>query len=401
MVPSDAMDPLAALEAAYLAARDARDRLDVARATGVPEDASALERAAAEAERAARDALAGLETALGEGAILQPDDERALAAIRHGFGTALGPETALPVAPEASPAECSDGAATAAAIAEGGATLHRRLEACYGAVAGALSVRGGAETLTRPQVLARLATEPDPAARRGLFLALEPLWRAVDGDGGDRSPYQALVRESAARWAGAPPDRRQRVGARPPGRRGRVVGGGDARRLARRGRGAARARGEPPVEPWDWWWVAGEADRTLRPSSPRAPVRRHAPRPRGLGADLDALGVRFDTVPRPGRPPLPVAFTTFGARPVRTGEGTWSPGSRPSSRRTSTAAWAADRARPRGGARDPHRGDPDAPGVRGLARFGRPDRGARGAHRPRRQRAGLAAPLAARRPAGR
>ena len=74
-------------------------------------------------------------------------------------------------------------------------------------------------------------TEPDAAARRRLFLALEPLWRTVDGDGGDGSPYRRLLRSSAARWAGARlPDRGQRRGARDVA--GRVRG--DAPRHPRR-----------------------------------------------------------------------------------------------------------------------------------------------------------------------
>jgi hypothetical protein len=45
-----------------------------------------------------------------------------------------------------------------------------------------------------------------------------------------------------------------------------------------------------------------------------------------LAADLDELNVRLDLTARPGRPPVPVAFTTFGARPHRRPDGTWSPG---------------------------------------------------------------------------
>ena len=89
----------------------------------------------------------------------------------------------------------------------------------------------------------------------------------------------------------------------------------------------ARARGEPPIEPWDWWWRAGEAERTLEAHLPLERVfdinrRVHD----ALGADLDALDVRLDTTPRAGRPAVPVAFTTFGARPRRRPDGTWSPG---------------------------------------------------------------------------
>ncbi len=89
----------------------------------------------------------------------------------------------------------------------------------------------------------------------------------------------------------------------------------------------AARRGEPPIEPWDWWWRAGEADRALNAALPLNRVfeinrRVHE----ALGARLDALGIRFDTVPRPGRPPLPVAFTTFGARPHARADGSWDPG---------------------------------------------------------------------------
>jgi hypothetical protein len=45
-----------------------------------------------------------------------------------------------------------------------------------------------------------------------------------------------------------------------------------------------------------------------------------------LGADLDALRVHLDITPRPARPPVAVAFTTFGARPHRRPDGAWDPG---------------------------------------------------------------------------
>jgi hypothetical protein len=89
----------------------------------------------------------------------------------------------------------------------------------------------------------------------------------------------------------------------------------------------ARARGEPPIEPWDWWWRAGEADRALRPALPLGRLfELNEMIHRSLGADLDALGVVLDTTPRLGRPPVPVAFTTFGARPHPRADGTWDPG---------------------------------------------------------------------------
>jgi asparagine synthase (glutamine-hydrolysing) len=45
----------------------------------------------------------------------------------------------------------------------------------------------GSASLDRLTVLARLATEPDAGARRTLFESLEPVWRSIDGDGGDEN----------------------------------------------------------------------------------------------------------------------------------------------------------------------------------------------------------------------
>ena len=91
----------------------------------------------------------------------------------------------------------------------------------------------------------------------------------------------------------------------------------------------AARRGEPPIEPWDWWWRAGEADRALNAALPAQPRGRDQPRgsTRPSAPDLDALGIRFDTdaasravrrSPSPSR--------TFGARPHRRADGSWDPG---------------------------------------------------------------------------
>ncbi|MEW6223060.1 MAG: hypothetical protein AB1627_00375 [Chloroflexota bacterium] len=317
---------LAAVEAAYLRARDARDRLDVARATGEPPDAGPLEAGAAAAEAAVRVAMAELDATPGAEDARSAEDRRALAAMRAGIESALGEAGGLSVTPSIPAEACADGAAWAAAIETGGDVLHRRLEGCYGAVAGALRAEG--EALTRPQVLARLATDPDPAARRRLFGALEPLWRTVDGDGGERSPYRALVRESASRWAEgqSPIEANARaLGVTAAEIEAWAVGTLEAWREAVAA--PAAARGEPPIQPWDWWWRAGEADRGLRASLPLDrlfALNREVHR--GLGADPDELAIRLDVTPRPGRPPVPVAFTTFGARPYRRADGSWDPG---------------------------------------------------------------------------
>lgn len=320
-------DRLAEIEADYLAARDARDRLDVARARGESEEPAALASmaaGAAKAEAALRANLATLTTA--DETALEAEDRRALAAIRAGIATAFAADAGLPVAPAIALERCEDAGAWQIAMEAGGDVLRDRLDACYATVADALRVDG--VRTTRPRILARLATEADPAARRRLFLALEPLWRVVDGDGQDRSPYRALVRESAARWTGGASPiaaNARSLGVSVADIEGWVMATLEAWRNAV-AMPAARA-GEPPIEPWDWWWSAGAADRALAAALPMDrvfAVNREVYT--ALGADLESLRVRLDTTPRPERPAVPVAFTTFGGRPHRRAGGSWSPG---------------------------------------------------------------------------
>ncbi len=326
-------DRLALLERAYLAARDARDRLDVARARGEPAGRRDLEAAASDTERAVREALAAFEAGGQSDGELGRDEEpardedrRALAAIRAGIDTALSEEAGLPVTPREALASCEDERAWSRAMAAGGETLRRRIETCYAAAAE--SIRVGDWTLTRLQVLGRLAAEGNAAERRRLFLAMAPLWRAVDGDGSEPSPYRSLVRESAAAWhTGRSPIA---ANAEALGVTGRTIEAWALALLAA-WRAAVvepgRVAGEPPVEPWDWWWRAGTAQRSLQQALPRGDLVRlnrsvHA----SLGADLDELGIVLDLDARPSRPSVPVAFTTFGGRPHQGVDGTWSRG---------------------------------------------------------------------------
>jgi hypothetical protein len=315
-------DSLAALEAAYLAARNARDRLDVARVTGDPPDTASLE---AEAARAIGEVRAGLDAIDAPGAgDPAPDeaDRRAIEAMRAGIEAADA--YLLPGAPADDPAE------RAAAGVEDDAddldTLARRLEGAYAAAATALPFDGA--VLSRRQVLMRLASEPGPERRRDLFVALEPLWRAVDGDGGPGSPYRELIERSAERW---------RTGASPVAANARALGvaADDIEAWAVETLAAWRravvapalAAGRLPIEPWDWWWIAGEAHRGLSPSIPPG-VGLEITRAvyASLGADPDALGIRFDLAPHAGRAPVPVAFATFDGRPHRRPDGSWSTG---------------------------------------------------------------------------
>ena len=172
----------------------------------------------------------------------------------------------------------------------------------YGSAAS--RIRFGAETMDRLTALGRLGTEPDPAVRRDIFEAMAPIWRAVDGDGGDDSPYRRLIRASAARWAphGSTIEANAvALGLEP----------GAAEDTFRAILAAWReVMGPDEVEPWDYRYAVGAASRQL---DARAPQDRlltlNDDYLATLGAAPRELGIRYDVLPRDGRPYVPVAFT--------------------------------------------------------------------------------------------
>ena len=320
---TEAAERLAELEAAYLEAREARDQLDVAKATGLTaetEAVAALEQRAAAASATVHERLDRFPADLVT--VLAPHDRRALDAMRAGIAAADASE--LPIGVASDPEAADDPAGWRAAIEARGDVLQRRLEATYTTAAGALDV-GDGRTLTRPEILERLGSEPGAGRRRRLFLALGPLW-AVNGDDAGGSPYRAYVADVSGAW------RAKHDGADgDPGlglRRSEIEAWAMA---ALEGWKAAvvdpsRASGEPAIEPWDWWWRAGDAQRAIGRIGLDEAMRVNRASFASLGADLDELHVRLDLTARPGRPPVPVAFTTFGARPHLRADGTWSPG---------------------------------------------------------------------------
>ena len=165
-------------------------------------------------------------------------------------------------------------------------------------------IRAGNETIDRLTALARLGSEPDPAARRAIFEAMEPVWRSVDGAGDGASPYRRLVRASAARWAthGSTIEANAVALGMVPGKAEETF-----KSILQIWRDVM---GPAEVEPWDYRYVVGAAGRRL---DRLVPQDRLLPLNQAylatLGADPDALGIRYDVLPRPGRPVIPVAFT--------------------------------------------------------------------------------------------
>jgi hypothetical protein len=268
----------AALDDAERAFRDWRtlaDRCDVTEARGAATDldGTLLVRLAERRDLARKAARAMLEAPIEPRA----EDAAALAAMRETLGA--------PVTADADAAR-------------------EALYATFGQAASKLPFEG--ETLDRLTILGRLAREADRERRRRLFFALAPVWRAVNGDGSATSPWRRLLPESARAW-------RERGSPADAGIRGLGVEPAAMEAWLLRLLEAWRDHVAVPGEPWDWWYAAGHASRTLSPAIPRERLRAindayHA----ALGAPPEAIGIRYDLDPRPGK--TPVAFTTYGSR---------------------------------------------------------------------------------------
>ncbi len=195
-------------------------------------------------------------------------------------------------------------------------SLRGRLYRCYGWAQS--HVRVGGDTLDRLTILGALGHTADAERRRELFLALDPVWRSINGNNTAESPYRRLI---AA-------ERGPRTGGRLPSLSQAEASGLEPDSLEQwltvllttwR-----RAMPDTLVEPWDWYYAMGSLSRVLSPRVPRTRLLRiNAELYRSLGADVERLGIQYDTEPRDGK--TPVAYTTFGARPRRM-NGRWQSG---------------------------------------------------------------------------
>jgi hypothetical protein len=186
--------------------------------------------------------------------------------------------------------------------------LIERVYADFGRAAGRIAFEG--ETLDRLTILGRLASEPDPARRKRLFDALEPVRASIAG------PYPELVRARVATWEVPPFEAAAaRWDIAPATLEAWLISVLTAWR---------DAQPEGEVEPWDLAWSWGEADRVLARALPKDRMIATAVRyVADLGAPVDELRIELDLQPREGKDP--VAFTDFVTRPRLTG-GSWSEG---------------------------------------------------------------------------
>jgi hypothetical protein len=288
--------PLTLAEEAYASLRALGDGIALAQARAVSrtEAGETLDQAVTRWPQA----RARLEAALARLPTEAGTDARAVAEMRR----ALAAELASAPEPEVQAAQPDCGYDPASLDLE---ALTARVYACYGHAASNISLDG--KTLDRLTVLGLLGTTEDPAQRRRLFLALEPVWRSVNGDHGPGSPYRRLLalRARDPKLArGLLESKAAELDLEPAALEAWIVAILEAWRGTLSG---------PPREPWDHYFGNAAASRALGPRIARGDLERlNARFYRDLGADPVQLGVRYDLEPRPGK--TPVAFTNFGRR---------------------------------------------------------------------------------------
>jgi hypothetical protein len=177
--------------------------------------------------------------------------------------------------------------------------LSAALESCFTEIANNLEFEG--ERIDRVAALGRLHTVEEPERRKALFMAFEPLWRAVNGQNERDSAYRRLIAMSA-KAESSPIDAAARtIGMNAPQLEQWLV------RILETW---SEATAGESLEPWDYRYASGAADRALAGRIQLAEMLAIDHRYyRDLGADLDALGVVYDLAPRAGK--SSVAYADF------------------------------------------------------------------------------------------
>jgi hypothetical protein len=227
---------------------------------------------------------------------LSASDARALMLIHKGVGSISAGQTS-----PAHKAHCKDAQAHDLKMAD----LRSALYACFQELGNNLEFEGA--RVSRVSALDLLTQIPEPERRKSLFMAFVPLWKAINGNNDPESPYRRMIAQSAADAAknGSPVDEAAKtLGVQTAQIETWLVQILDAWR---------DASSNEQVEPWDFRYLAGQADRLLANAIPRESLLPITQRYyKDLGADLKQLGILYDLNPRPAKAPL--AYTDFVVR---------------------------------------------------------------------------------------
>ncbi len=301
-----ARDPLADAEASFLAF------LDAANAAGAIESGLYAEyegRDLSAWQALERQHRAELTARLGavNTARLGADDANALTAMRRTFR-----DYAEETAPGGTAPTCADASDPDA----GFAALTGALAACFRELGNQMPFEGG--TISRGTALQLLHDIEEPERRRAVFDAFSPLWQALNGNNEPDSPYRRAIRLAAedAKSGGSYIDQAAHALG---------VTHADVERWLLEMLEAWRVANDPqPIEPWDFRFSIGEANRLLAdriPPGALLPLNQRYYL--DLGANLESLGVVYDLAERPDKSAL--AYCDFLVRGRYEPDGTWRP----------------------------------------------------------------------------
>jgi hypothetical protein len=300
--------PLAPTEALFLEFLDAANAVDFIN-SGMVADYEGRALASWDAQRAERHKALIASIAAIDERRLPREDIAALAAIRVTLADYGDPSPAVVNAPDS--LACKD--RNNKDLGYDG--LSAALSACYREIGNVLKFED--KTIDRGSALGLLGDIEEPQRRKALFDAFLPLWTALNGNDEPDSPYRRLIqlasREAATDGSGV------EAAARAIG-----VSVRDVERWLVQILEAWR-KASPPgmVEPWDFRYAIGEANRRIAPHFPDTEILAVDQRfYRDLGVDLVKLGVVYDIDDRPDKSPL--AYTDF-LRRGRYVNGAWQP----------------------------------------------------------------------------
>jgi hypothetical protein len=245
-----------------------------------------------------------LESLPGSG--LSSGDTRAIAAMRKQMKAFTGGGALFSPA-----AKCQDAARKDIAYPD----LKSALVACFVEIGNSLNFEGS--KINRVSALDLLHETSDPSRRKAVFFAFVPLWQAINGNNEPDSPYRRMIAGASAQAAknGSEIDNAARdIGIDPAEVERWLVQILDAWR---------ESSGDTMVDPWDFRFEAGQADRLLGTYIPRESLQPINQRYyRDLGADLEQMGTLYDLSPRPKKAAL--AYTEFVTH-GRMVNGAWRP----------------------------------------------------------------------------
>jgi len=296
--------PLAGVEARFLEYLDAVGARDYVESGAVAEyegrDAEAWSAHAAEAHRRVTAAIDALDASK-----LPETEQAALAAMERtlaDYGDAADGHEER---------GCKDAGDTALSYED----LSEALTACYREHGNRIAFGEG--TIDRAAALGLLGDLGSAADRKALFDAFRPLWQSINGQNEPGSPYRRLIRQAAQDAA---------VNGSEIARAASAIGVTTdeiERWLVRILEAWRDANPGGLIEPWDYRYAIGAAQRRLAPRIPPAAIMLSSDLYyRELGAELKALGVVYDIGERPDKSPF--AYCDF-LRRGRGVDGHWQP----------------------------------------------------------------------------